>query len=132
MNSVTLIGNLGADAEVKTFDNGGSVIKLRLATTEKWKDKNGEQKEKTEWHHIDYSVKNPENLAKYLTKGRPLAVQGKLTYNAKENNGQKTYFTTIRADRVEFVGGTGGTKNTTATDSSPAVEDFDDTFPPLG
>ena len=71
VNKVILIGNLGADPEVRSFQNGGRVANLRLATTESWKDRNtGERQERTEWHRVKLFGKLAEIAGEYLKKGR--------------------------------------------------------------
>lgn len=105
MNSVHLIGRLGGDATLKTFDNGGSVVNFSLATTETWKDKNsGEKKEKTDWHRCSLNGERGTKLAQYLTKGKQLAVTGSISYRTVGEGDDKRTFTDIRVDRVEFVG----------------------------
>lgn len=91
VNKVTLIGNLGKDPEIKTFGNGNRVAQLRLATTETWRDKAGERREKTEWHTVIVSV---EPLIKFIEsrfkKGHKVYIEGKLeTRNYESNDGSK-------------------------------------------
>lgn len=105
MNKVILAGNLGADAELKTFDNGNSVLNFRLATTEKWKDRDGNKKEKTNWHSCQLNGKRGESLAQYLTKGTKVIVTGSVQYREYEKEGVKRYATDIRVDDLEFTGG---------------------------
>jgi len=104
LNKVILIGNLGADPELKFTPSGQSVCNLRLATTEKWKNKDGEKQEKTEWHRVTVWGKQAENCAKYLEKGRPVYVEGQLQTRSYDKDGQKHYATDVRADEVKFLG----------------------------
>ena len=80
VNKVILIGNLGADPEVRQFQNGGQVCNLRIATSETWKDKNtGERREKTEWHNVAIFSEGLVRIAQqYLKKGSKVYIEGKL------------------------------------------------------
>jgi len=105
VNKVILIGNLGADPEVKSFQNGGKICNLRIATSENWKDKNtGEKKERTEWHSV---VLNSDGLVgvaeRYLRKGSKVYIEGQLrTRKWQDQSGNDRYTTEIS------VGGMGG------------------------
>ncbi|RIU50148.1 single-stranded DNA-binding protein, partial [Klebsiella pneumoniae] len=81
LNKVMIIGNLGSDPESKSFQNGGRVVNLRIATSETWKDKNtGERKEKTEWHSVAIFNEALGDVAeRYLSKGSKVYIEGKLT-----------------------------------------------------
>jgi single-strand DNA-binding protein len=103
INKVILFGNLGADAEVLTTAKG-AVCKMRLATTEKWKDKDGQKKENTEWHRITMFGKGAEALAPSLKKGQRLFVEGRLETSSYEKDGQKHWSTSIIADQIRFGG----------------------------
>jgi single-strand DNA-binding protein len=98
VNKVILIGNLGRDPEVRTFQNGGKVVNLRIATSENWRDKaSGEKKERTEWHSV--AIFN-ENLAKiaeqYLKKGSTVYIEGQLeTRKWQDQSGADRYTTEI-------------------------------------
>jgi single-strand DNA-binding protein len=98
VNKVILVGNLGADPEVRRLNSGDPVVNLRIATSETWRDKNsGERKEKTEWHNV---VIFNENLAKvaeqYLKKGMKVYVEGQLqTRKWQDQNGQDRYTTEV-------------------------------------
>ena len=80
LNKATLIGNLGKDPEIRSFQNGGRVAHLSIATSENWKDKDsGERKERTEWHHVSVMSEGLVGVAeKYLKKGAKVYVEGKL------------------------------------------------------
>ncbi|WP_309621734.1 single-stranded DNA-binding protein [Novosphingobium sp.] len=105
VNKVILIGNLGADPEVKSFQNGGRIANLRIATSENWKDKNtGEKKERTEWHTV---VLNSDGLVgvaeRYLKKGSKIYIEGQLrTRKWQDASGNDRYSTEVS------VGGMGG------------------------
>lgn len=98
VNKVILIGNLGADPEVRTFQNGGKVANLRIATSETWKDKNtGERREKTEWHTVAIFQEGLVRIAEqYLKKGSKVYIEGKLqTRKWQDQSGQDRYSTEV-------------------------------------
>ncbi|MEC9068004.1 single-stranded DNA-binding protein [Pelagerythrobacter marinus] len=98
LNKVMLIGNLGADPEVREFQNGGAVCNLRIATSEQWKDRNtGERQERTEWHSVAIFSEGLINVAKnYLRKGSKVYVEGQLqTRKWQDQNGQDRYSTEV-------------------------------------
>lgn len=104
-NRVVIMGNLGQDPEVKTFDNGSSVTNLSVATTRKWKDKDGNPQEKTNWHRVKVWGKQGENCAKFLAKGRGVLVEGELDYDQYEKDGHKMFATNLVASNVQFLPG---------------------------
>jgi single-strand DNA-binding protein len=108
INKVILIGNLGADPELKYTPSSRALCNLRIATTEVFKDKTGQRQEKTEWHRVTVWGDQAENCSKYLAKGRSVYVEGKLQTRTYDKEGQKHYATDIVADRVVFLGGGGG------------------------
>lgn len=97
LNKVTLIGNLGADPEVRSMQNGGEVCNLSVATSETWKDKNtGERKEQTEWHRVVIFSPGLVNVCKnYLKKGSKVYLEGALKTRSWEQDGQKKYTTEV-------------------------------------
>ncbi|WP_108814166.1 single-stranded DNA-binding protein [Loktanella sp. Alg231-35] len=98
VNKVILIGNLGADPEVRTFQNGGKVCNIRIATSETWKDKNtGERREKTEWHTVAIFQEGLVRIAEqYLRKGSKVYIEGKLqTRKWQDQSGQDRYSTEV-------------------------------------
>ena len=98
VNKVTLIGNLGRDPEVRSFQNGGKVCNLRIATSETWKDRNtGERREKTEWHSVAIFSEGLVRVAEqYLKKGSKVYLEGKLqTRKWQDQNGQDKYSTEV-------------------------------------
>jgi single-strand DNA-binding protein len=106
VNSVTLIGNLGADPQVHALPSGRSVVNLSLATSERFTDRNGGKQERTEWHRIVAFGKLAETCAQYLSKGRQVYVAGRLStreYEAKDGSG-KRYRTEIVARQIRFLG----------------------------
>src|SRR6476620_10638573 len=109
VNKVILIGNLGKDPETRYMPNGDAVTNITLATTENWKDKNGEKQEKTEWHRVTFYRKLAEIAGEYLKKGRPVYVEGRLqTRKWQTKEGQDRYTTEIIADQMQMLGGREG------------------------
>lgn len=106
VNKVILIGNLGADPEVRFTPGGQAVANFRIATSESWNDKNGQKQERTEWHRIVVWGKLAELCGEYLKKGRQCYVEGRLQtreWTDKEN--RKNYTTEVVASAVTFLGG---------------------------
>jgi single-strand DNA-binding protein len=104
VNKVILIGNLGADPELKFVPSGDAVMKLRLATTERFKDKAGNKQEKTDWHTVVMFGKRAEALNKLLQKGSRLAVEGRIqTRSWEDKDGSKRYATDIVANDLELL-----------------------------
>jgi single-strand DNA-binding protein len=102
LNKVQLIGNLGADPEARSLNNGGEVVNLRVATSESWKDKSsGERKEKSEWHNVVIFNENIGNVAKqYLRKGSKVYLEGSLqTRKWQDQSGNDKYTTEIVLQR---------------------------------
>jgi single-strand DNA-binding protein len=108
VNKVILIGNLGADPELKYTPSSRALCNLRIATTEVFKDKGGQRQEKTEWHRVTVWGDQAENCSKYLSKGRSVYIEGRLQTRTYDKDGQKHYATDIVADRVVFLGSGGG------------------------
>ena len=107
VNKVILVGNLGRDAEVRYTPSGAAVATLNLATTEVYKDKEGQRKEDTQWHRVILWGKTAETLQDYLTKGKQIFVEGRLQTRQWEKDNQKHYTTEIKADRIVLLGGGG-------------------------
>jgi len=98
VNKVILVGNLGADPEVRTFQNGGKVCNLRIATSERWRDRNtGENREKTEWHSVAIFSEPLAKIAEqYLRKGSKVYIEGQLeTRKWQDQSGQDRYSTEV-------------------------------------
>ena len=109
VNKVILVGNLGRDAELRYTPGGAAVATLNLATTEVFKDREGQKKEDTQWHRVILWGKTAESLQDYLTKGKQIYVEGKLqTRKWKDKDGNDKYTTEIRGDRVVLLGGGAG------------------------
>ncbi|MCB1864061.1 MAG: single-stranded DNA-binding protein [Chromatiales bacterium] len=110
INKVILIGNLGADPEVRYMPSGGAVANLRLATSEQWKDKNtGESQERTEWHRVVMFGRLGEIAGEYLKKGAKIYVEGRIQTRKWQNKeGQDQYTTEIVANDMQMLDGRGG------------------------
>src|SRR5215203_7070447 len=108
VNKVILVGNLGRDAELRYTPAGAAVATLNLATTEVFKDREGQKKEDTQWHRVILWGKTAETLQDYLTKGKQIYVEGKLqTRKWKDKDGNDKYTTEVRGDRVVLLSGGG-------------------------
>ncbi len=135
VNKVILIGNLGRDPEVRTFQNGGKVCNLRIATSENWKDKNtGERRERTEWHSVAIFQEGLVRVAEqYLRKGSTVYIEGQLeTRKWQDQSGQDRYSTEVvlrpykgeltmlggRGDGGGSGGGSGGSDDRYVSDQS--------------
>jgi single-strand DNA-binding protein len=108
VNKVILVGNLGADPELKYTPSNRALCNLRIATTEVFKDKSGQRQEKTEWHRVTVWGDQAENCSKYLAKGRSVYIEGRLQTRSYDKDGQKHYATDVVADRVVFLSSAGG------------------------
>lgn len=108
VNKAIIVGNLGADPELRHTPSGQAVCELRVATSSSWT-KNGEKHEQTEWHRVVVWGKQAEAAAKYLGKGRQVYVEGRIqTRSWDDKDGNKKYMTEIIASDVQFLGGKGG------------------------
>ncbi|MGA2448403.1 MAG: single-stranded DNA-binding protein [Polyangiaceae bacterium] len=120
LNRVMLLGNLGADPELKVTQGGQAVLKLRLATTETYLDKGNQKQERTEWHRVTIWGRRGEALAKFLRKGDLLFVEGRLQTSSYERNGEKRYSTDIIAVNVVLPSsGRGRTEGQVARTDGP-------------
>lgn len=125
-NRVLLLGNLGADPELKMTQGGQSVLKLRLATTERYQDKSGVWQDRTEWHSVVVWGKRAEGLHKVLAKGSSIFVEGSLrTSSYEDREGNKRYKTEVSANRVVLTGRGGG-----GAQRAPAPMGEDEGAPP--
>ena len=113
VNKVILLGRLGRDPEVRNFQNGGRVVNLRLATSERYKDREGNMQERTEWHSVAiFNEKLGEIAEKYLKKGSEVYLEGQLETRKYEKDGQERYSTEIvlrqYRGEIALLGGRGG------------------------
>lgn len=150
VNKAIIVGNLGADPELRYTNGGKAVAELRIATTNQWTGADGQKQEQTEWHRVVAWGPLGENAAKYLKKGRQAYVEGRIqtrTYDDKE--GVKRYITEIVANEIKFLGTAGGdqgdsresqprgertqkpagNQNTGRKQSTPQGNAFDDDIP---
>ena len=106
VNKVIIVGNLGADPETRYLPSGEAVTNIRVATTDRWKDKaSGEMKEATEWHRISFFGRLAEVSGEYLKKGSQVYVEGSLrTRKWQDKEGQDRYSTEIRGDVMQMLG----------------------------
>jgi len=110
INKVILIGNLGKDPEAKSFANGGSVTNITLATSDSWKDKEGNQQERTEWHNVVFHNRLGEIVAQYCRKGAKIYVEGSIRTRKYQDktSGQDRYITEIHANEMQMLDGKTG------------------------
>lgn len=105
VNKVILVGNLGADPEMRYLPSGETVVNLRLATTDTWKDKDGNKQEATEWHRVSFFGRQAEVCGQYLKKGSQIYVEGSIrTRKYTDKDGVEKYATEIRGDRMQMIG----------------------------
>ena len=119
VNKVILIGNIGKDPEVRYMPSGDAMVNLTLATTDNWKDKNGEKQERTEWHRVAIFGKLAEIAGEYLKKGSQVYFEGSLkTRKWTNKEGQDQYTTEIVADKMQMLGGRSGSASMDSSSSS--------------
>jgi single-strand DNA-binding protein len=109
VNKAILVGNLGQDPELRTTGGGTPVVNLRLATTDRRKDREGKWTDYTEWHTVSAFGRTAENVHRFCKKGKQLYVEGKIqTRKWQDRDGRDRYSTEIVADHIRFLGGGGG------------------------
>ena len=112
VNKVILIGNLGADPEMRYLPSGEAVANLRIATTDTWKDRDGNKQEATEWHRVSFFGKTAEVCGQYLKKGSAVYVEGSIrTRKWQDKEGNDRFTTEIVGDRMQLLGSRGGSEN---------------------
>ncbi len=126
VNKVTLIGNLGQDPEIRRLENGVAVAKFSVATTERYKDRNGEQQSQTEWHSVVVWRGLAEVAEKYLKKGKQVYVEGKLTHRKwQDKDGNNRYTTEVVANNFQMLGSrdssSGYSSNFPGAENAPPV-----------
>ena len=140
VNKATLIGNLGADPEIRYTNSGSAVANVRLATAESWRDKDsGEQQERTEWHRVVFFGRLAEIVEQYLRKGSQVYVEGRIqTRKWQDRDGNDRYTTEIVANEMQMLGGRGGgggdaveppNEAPAKASAEPPLDDFDDDIP---
>lgn len=109
VNKAIIIGNLGDDPELRYTNNNNATCTLSVATNERWKDKNGEPQERTEWHRVVVFGRQAENCNQYLKKGRNVYIEGRIqTRKWEDKDGNNRYTTEIVAQTVQFLSGERG------------------------
>ena len=104
-NKVQLIGHVGNDPEIKSFDGGKKLAKLSIATNESYKNDKGEKVEETQWHSLIAWGKTADIIEKYVVKGKEIGIEGKLTHRSYEDkNGEKRYVTEVVIDELLMLG----------------------------
>ena len=131
VNKVIIVGNLGADPEVKYMPSGDAVCNLSVATTESWKDKQtGEKVEHTEWHRVVMFRRLAEIAGEYLRKGSQVYIEGKLkTRKWQDSNGNDRYTTEIEAREMQMLGGKGQSAPQAASSAPAAPAEPSDEIP---
>jgi single-strand DNA-binding protein len=107
VNKVILVGNLGADPEMRYTADGTAVCNFRIATTERFKDRQGNMQERTEWHKIVAWRRLAEICGQYLSKGKQVYIEGRIRNESWEKDGVKQYSYKIEADTLQMLGGQG-------------------------
>lgn len=124
VNKVILVGNLGADPEKRYTGNGQAVCNLRLATSDRWNDKQGNKQERTEWHRVVVYGPQAENCEKYLAKGRQVYIEGSIrTRQWEDQQGTTRYTTEVIAQRVQFLGGAPAGSQPSQNQQNPKEEE---------
>jgi single-strand DNA-binding protein len=120
VNKAILIGNLGADPELRYTPSGSAVASFNIATTEKWKGKDGQLQERTDWHRIVLWERQAEIAKEYLRKGSPVYIEGRIqTRNYEDKDGIKRYVTEIIGQRMQLLGGRAGASGGEGDQSEP-------------
>jgi single-strand DNA-binding protein len=115
LNKVFLIGNLGADPEMRYLPSGETVANIRVATTEVYKDKAGQRVEETEWHRVSFFGRQAETIGQYLKKGGQIHIEGKIkTRKWKDKEGKDQYTTEIKGIDYKMLGNRGGENRSTS------------------
>ncbi len=109
VNKVIIVGNLGRDPEMRYLPSGEAVANLAVATTDKWKDKDGNAQEATEWHRVSFFGRTAEVCGQYLKKGSQVYIEGSIrTRKYVDKDGVEKYATEVRGDRMQMLGGRAG------------------------
>jgi single-strand DNA-binding protein len=130
VNKVIVLGNLGKDPDLRHLPNGDAVCNFSLATTESWKDKEGNKQDKTEWHNIVIFRKLAEIAGEYLKKGRPVYIEGRLqTRKWQDKDGKDRYTTEIVADQMQMLGSRDEAKEVAKTSAPANFDDMESDIP---
>ncbi|MCS6996443.1 MAG: single-stranded DNA-binding protein [Casimicrobiaceae bacterium] len=121
VNRVMLIGNLGRDPEMRYLPSGEAVATFSLATTEQWKDKNGNKQERTDWHRVEFIGRTAEICGEYLKKGMQVYIEGRIQYDKwTDKDGVERTMTKIRGERMQMLGSRPG--SATSADAEEGVD----------
>lgn len=117
VNKVILIGNLGRDPEVRTTPSGQTVANFTMATSRRWKDREGNRQDKTEWHNVVVWGKQAEIAGQYLTKGKQIYIEGRLETRSWDDktHGDKRYRTEVICDNFQMLGSRAGGEDSSET-----------------
>jgi len=127
VNKAILIGNLGRDPELKYTPSGQAVANFPIATTEKYKDRNGEMQERTTWHNIVAWGRQAEISKEYLSKGSPVYIEGRIDNRSYDDrDGNKRYISEVVVQRLQLLGRRGETSQSEYNQAPPATESFPD------
>ena len=143
VNKVIVLGNLGADPELRSSPSGVTTCRLSIATSMNWTDKNsGEKKEKTEWHRVVFFGRSAEVIDQYLKKGQQLYIEGRLQTSKYEKDGIERYSTDIIGESFNFISSSGSSSNnnqfandinqdtnSNSKQEKPSADDFEDDIP---
>jgi len=130
VNKVIVLGNLGKDPDLRHLPNGDAVCNFSLATTESWKDKEGNKQDKTEWHNVVIFRKLAEVAGEYLKKGRPVYIEGRLqTRKWQDKEGKDRYTTEIVADQMQMLGSRDEAKEVAKTSTPANFDDMESNIP---
>jgi single-strand DNA-binding protein len=125
VNRVILVGNLGKDPEMRYLPSGEASATLSIATSEQWKDKQGNKQERTDWHRVEFIGRTAEVAGEYLKKGSSVYIEGRIQYDSWDDKttGEKKYMTRIRGDQMKMLGsknGSGGDASFEGGERAPA------------
>ena len=120
INKIILVGNLGNDPEVRVGQSGGTFATLSIATSDQWKDKQGEKQERTEWHRVIMFGRLAEIARDYLKKGATVYIEGRIqTRKYNNKSGNERYITEVVGNQLEMLGGRQSEQGTTQMNSAP-------------
>lgn len=135
VNKVILVGNLGRDPEMRYMPSGDALVSFSIATTDSWKDKNGQKQEKTEWHNISIFGKLAEIAGEYLKKGSSVYVEGRLeTRKWQDKEGNERQSTGVVCDRMQMLGGKSDARQPAeskpeSNEQKGSFDDFEENIP---
>ena len=132
VNKVILVGSVGKDPELKFFQSGDAYCQLSIATTEEWKNKDGEKQSRVEWHRVKFTRKLAEIVGEYVKKGQQIYIEGKLeTSKYTDKQGVERYSTDINANEMQMLGGKqqSSSQNSSSNDGFSTPKPANQSFP---